>query len=231
MNQRTQRTESAEIVVFSIVRSSKCSECKAELWKGEFLRMEDGAPLCLSCADLDQLEFLPSGDTALTRRGSKYSALRAVVVRFSRSRKRYERQGVLVEHDALVRAERECLEDAEGRARARERAAARREVEDQDFIAVFAQRVTELYPGAPPSEATAIARHACVRSSGRVGRSAAAKELEASAVHLAVRAHVRHEHTGYDELMGRGASRSAARSQVRDEIERVLASWGDLETS
>jgi hypothetical protein len=36
----------------------------------------------------------------------------AVVVRFSRSRKRYERQGILVERAALERAGQECAEDA-----------------------------------------------------------------------------------------------------------------------
>ncbi|HEX2207553.1 MAG TPA: hypothetical protein VHG93_07705, partial [Longimicrobium sp.] len=107
------QAESPEIVVFSIVRDSTCAECGCEMWKGRFLRMEEGKPLCLSCADLDHLAYLPSGDTAMTRRASKYSRLRAVVVRFSRARKRYERQGVLVEQDALERAERECLDDAE----------------------------------------------------------------------------------------------------------------------
>ena len=34
-----------EIVVFSIVRDSRCEECQAELWKGSFLRMEDERPL------------------------------------------------------------------------------------------------------------------------------------------------------------------------------------------
>ena len=63
----------------------------------------------------DHLVFLPRGDAALTRRASKYSTLRAVVVRFSRSRERYERQGLLVEEAALTRAEQECLSDAEAR--------------------------------------------------------------------------------------------------------------------
>ncbi|HEU0300316.1 MAG TPA: hypothetical protein VFR37_12695, partial [Longimicrobium sp.] len=125
MPERRQKDPS-EIVVFWTVRDSACSECGREMWKGEFLRMEDGKPLCLSCADLDHLAFLPSGDAALTRRASKHSRLRAVVVRFSRARERYERQGVLVEQDALEQAERECLDDAESRRRARERAAVRR---------------------------------------------------------------------------------------------------------
>ena len=225
MAQSKQINVSTEIVVFSIIRPSECAECKRELWKGEFLRMEKDKPLCLSCADLDHLFFLPRGDMALTRRASKYSRMRVVVVRFSRARKRYERQGVLVEEDALTRAEKECLDDAEARARARERAAERREAEDQEYIAAFAQRLSQLYPNCPAQARTAIAGHACARGSGRVGRSAAAKQLHASAVELAVRAHVRHEHTAYDELLGRGVERFEARALVDERVEEVLASW------
>jgi hypothetical protein len=217
--------QSNEIVVFSIVRPSECSECGRELWKGEFLRMEKEQPLCLTCADLDHLAFLPRGDAALTRRASKYSNLRAVVVRFSRSRNRYERQGVLVEESGLERAEKECLADAEIRARARERSAERREAAESEYTASFARRVAELYPGCPAPEQSAIAEHACRVGSGRVGRSAAAKELEASAIELAVRAHVRHEHTRYDELLGRGYDRFEARARVGENVEKILATW------
>src|SRR5712692_6124066 len=107
-----------EIVVFQIVRDSACAECGEELGKGRFLRMEAQRPLCLACADLDHLVFLERGDAALTRRAMRHSTLWAVVVRFSRSRKRYERQGVLVEQQALARAEQECLSDAVARERA-----------------------------------------------------------------------------------------------------------------
>jgi hypothetical protein len=61
--------------------------------------MEAEQPLCLPCARLDDLEYLPAGDAALTRRAGGYSERTAVVVRFSRSRGRYERQGVLVKKD------------------------------------------------------------------------------------------------------------------------------------
>jgi hypothetical protein len=47
------------------------------------LSMELEQSLCLQCARLDDLEFLPSGDAAVTRRASKYSGRVAVVVRFS----------------------------------------------------------------------------------------------------------------------------------------------------
>jgi hypothetical protein len=53
---------------------------------------------------MDHLVFLPSGDAGLTRRAHRTSELSAVVVRFSRSRKRYERQGLLVENAALTHA-------------------------------------------------------------------------------------------------------------------------------
>ena len=222
---REREKASPEIVVFWTVRDSACSECRREMWKGELLRMEEGKPLCLSCADLDHLVFLPGGDAALTRRASRHSRLRAVVVRFSRARERYERQGVLVEPDALERAERECLDDAERRRRARERAAVRRTAAQEEYVAAFARRVAELFPRCPPAEAAAIAGHACVVGSGRIGRAGAARELEAWAVERAVRAHVRHAHTPYDALLARGMDRAGARSRVHDGVERVLAGW------
>jgi hypothetical protein len=218
-------SERNEIVVFWIVRDSACAECSEELWKGRFLRMENQRPLCLRCADLDHLVFLERGDAALTRRASRYSTLRAVVVRFSRSRKRYERQGVLVEEQALARAEQECLSDAEARRLAQERAAERRQADDAEYLAAFAQRVGDRFPGCPIEERRAIADHACQKYSGRIGRSAAAKELQAEAIDLAVRAHIRHVHTRYDELLGRGAAREDARARVAGSVEKCLDTW------
>jgi hypothetical protein len=214
-----------EIVVFSIRRDAACAECGEELGKGQFLRMEGDLPLCLSCADLDRLVFLPSGTAALTRRASTYSTLRAVVVRFSRARGRYERQGVLVEQQALEKAEEECLADEEARAARRARDAERREGRDAEYVASFAERIRELFPGCPPAEREVIAEHACAIHSGRVGRSAAARRLEEDAVTLAVRAHVRHQHTRYDELLASGTAREESRAEVALLVERVLADW------
>jgi len=145
------------------------------------------------------------------------------VVRFSRSRKRYERQGVLVEEQAVARAEQECLSDA--RRLARERAAERRQAHDAEYVAAFAQRVGDLFPGCPLEERRAIAEHACQKYSGRIGRSAAAKELQASAVDLAVRAHVRHVHTGYDKLLASGVAREEARARVAAPVAKCLDTW------
>lgn len=69
--------------------------------------MQDAGPVCLGCAGLDHLTYLPSGDAQLTRRAHRASDMSAVVVRYSRGRKRYERQGILVEAAALADAERQ----------------------------------------------------------------------------------------------------------------------------
>ncbi len=159
-----------EIVVFLVRRDSRCGECGRELLSGNFLRMEDDKPLCLDCADLGHLEYLPSGDAAITRRATKHSPLRAVVVQWSRTRKRYERQGILVSPEAIERAEQESLADADCRARQRERAAVKRDAEDQDYIAAVVARLKALFPGCSSQEAGQIAHHACRKYSGRVGR-------------------------------------------------------------
>jgi hypothetical protein len=215
-----------ELKVFISHRASVCGECHEELghkaWV--FLAGEQGA-LCLSCADLDHLVFLPSGDTAVTRRARKASALAAVVLKWSRARKRYERQGLLVEEDALHEAEASCLVDEEARARRRERAALRRAEQDEDFVSAFAARVRGLFPGCPPDRETAIAEHACKKYSGRVGRSAAARSLDDEAVRMAVAAHVRHRETSYDEMLAGGEDRHEARALVRDAVEAVLERW------
>jgi hypothetical protein len=169
--------------------------------------------------------FLPAGDAALTRRSRKHSTLSAVVLRWSRARKRYERQGLLVEAGALEQAEQECLADEEVRARRREREAVRREQLDQQYVQQFAERVRELFPRCPPGREVAIAEHACLKYSGRVGRSAAAKSFDEQAIRLAVVAHVRHAETPYDALLAAGHERWDARAQVEGAVARVLALW------
>jgi hypothetical protein len=212
--------------VFITTGESSCSECGEVLGRKAWITLVEGkGALCLACADLDHLIFLPAGDAALTRRSRKHSTLSAVVLRWSRARKRYERQGLLVEEQALEQAEQECLADEEARARRREREAARRAELDRQYVQQFAGRVRELYPGCPPEREIAIAEHACLKYSGRVGRSAAAKSLEEEAIRLAVQAHIRHTETRYDELLAAGHERWEARSEVAGAVAHVLAVW------
>jgi hypothetical protein len=93
-----------ELVVIQPLNSEwTCHRCGGT---GGFLIMEGPGPACLRCAGLDDLEFLSAGDALLTRRAKAKSTRSAVVVRFSRSRRRYERQGLLVEKRALAEVER-----------------------------------------------------------------------------------------------------------------------------
>lgn len=222
MNGGGQSNRSSDLIVISPLNDWNCSECGSG---GDLLRMADQGPLCLSCADLDHLVFLPSGDASLTRRARRASSLSAVVVRFSRARRRYERQGVLVEEGGLERAEAECLADADIRARRRERERVRRGQEDLRFQAELARAILRIYPACPSERAARIARHAGARSSGRVARSAAGRALDPGAIELAVAAAVRHEDTDYDELLMSGMERSEARRRVSVAIDGVLERW------
>jgi hypothetical protein len=93
-----------ELMVFISNRESVCGECGENRGTRAWVTVagEKGA-LYLTCADLDHLVFLPSGDAALTRRARKHATLSAVVLKWSRARKQYERQGLLVEEEGLRR--------------------------------------------------------------------------------------------------------------------------------
>ena len=176
-----------DILVFIVRRDTKCAECEEELWKGSFLHLEKDKALCLSCADLNYLEYLPSGDSALTRRSTKHSRIHAKVLKWSQTRKRYERHGILVETKAVEQSMGECESDAQIRELRREREKTTREEKDHKFIGGYASHIRKLFPNCPASREFKIADHACQKYSGRVGRSAAAKEFDVQAITLAVK--------------------------------------------
>ncbi len=211
-----------DLIVWMALKDWTCADCGGT---GDLLFQENGVPHCLDCADFGHLVFLPSGNVALTRRAKKASRLSAVVTRFNRSRKRHERQGILIEEAALRSAEEQCLADEEVRERRRGRDRERRAHEDVEFTARFFTAITEMFPGCPPERARAIAEHAGLRGSGRVGRSAAGRALAEQAVFLAVVASIRHLDTDYDDLLMAGVERQAARDRIHPAIEAVLERW------
>ena len=89
------------VVVQPLNADWKCHRCGGT---GDLLMMETPGPACLRCTGLDDLEFLPAGEALLTRRAKARSTRYAVVVRFSKTRRRYERQGLLVEPQAQADA-------------------------------------------------------------------------------------------------------------------------------
>jgi hypothetical protein len=97
------------VVIQPLNRDWTCHRCGGT---GGLLVMENPGPACLRCVGLDDLEFLSAGNALLTRRAKAKSPRHAVVVRFSKTRGRYERQGLLVEPQALADAQRELAEPA-----------------------------------------------------------------------------------------------------------------------
>jgi hypothetical protein len=85
---------------------------------------------------------------------TKYSGKSATVVRFSRSRGRYERQGILVETPAIEKAEAECTSDADDRAKARARAAKLRVGQDQELVQQMTGRISRPFPALHPARGT-----------------------------------------------------------------------------
>ncbi len=99
--------QDSDKIVFILRRETQCGRCQCELGKGDFICLAGGEAMCLKCADLAHLEYLPAGDTAVTQRATKYSNLHVVVMKKSAARKRSERQGILVDAEAIRRAEAE----------------------------------------------------------------------------------------------------------------------------
>jgi len=147
-------------------------------------------------------------------------AAEAALVRDSRCS-----QGILVERAGLEKAEQECAADAGERATARARGATLRCEQDRELVAGMTRQIATLFPGCPPRDAAAIAEYIAVRGSGRIGRTAAGRSLEESALAAAVAAAVRHKHTGYDMLLAAGLGRPLARQQVADQVQAILAAW------
>ncbi len=149
-----------DLVVFQITSSeSQCSECGDELTRRDFFFKEGERGLCLTCADMDHLEFLASGNVAMTRRRSKkFSPLSAVVVRFNARRKRYERQGILVTPKAIDEAEEQCHADADQRAARRQIAAVHRTENDEKLIATMTRRSLDQFSQLPANRSPANCR-------------------------------------------------------------------------
>ncbi len=219
--------KSSDIEIIMASGQSHCGKCNAALASDAMIFKPDQGPgVCLTCAGFDHLIFLPSGNVALTTRSRKLSPSSAVVVKWSKTRRRYERQGVLVSQEALTQAGIDCAADANKREVQRQRAAKRREKEEKEYINRFANRLRELYPNMPSGRELEIAEHACEKGSGRIGRTNDAKQLSEEKLLLAVIAHIRHRETPYDQLLIDDYFKEDAREMVKEQVTATLHDWG-----
>ena len=95
---------------------------------------------------------------------------------------------------------------------------------DQKLEREFRDAVLSQFPGTPSESVAKIVSRAMLKRSRRVGRTGMLDVAERAA--LAVRAHIRHVHTRYDQLLRDGVSREQARSQTYEKIDEVMRSWG-----
>ena len=116
LNQKMKKSDPA---VFALSRSSRCYGCDRKLEAGEIIDVKnketDKEVFCLKCAGLGDLEILLSGNQKITRLASKYSTRRFVIMKWSDTWKCYERQGILVEAQAIDKAEAESGEKLKAR--------------------------------------------------------------------------------------------------------------------
>ncbi|MFT5822382.1 MAG: hypothetical protein ACI8ZM_003638 [Crocinitomix sp.] len=205
----------------------KCEKCHAPILLGEAFvgETEKSKGTCFTCSDFVDYPLLPPGNAALTRRSKKHSALCAVLLTWNQRRKRFERKGQYVEAKAIEKAKIECAEDQDTRAQKNEKAAVVRLKQDKEYIENFALAIRSFYPSCPVRREFDIAKHACEKHSGRVGRTANAKKFDKHMIDLAVEAHIRHIETNYDSQFGKGKRKREIRSDIKFDVSRTMMKW------
>ena len=206
-----------------------CQKCKKAISKNDFFvsESEKTKGICFSCSPFGNYYFLAPGNVAMTRRSKKHSDLCGVLQEWNQRRRRYERKGQYVEAIAVEKAHIECEADQEKRAIKNQKASILREKQDKVYIEDFAKVIRSYYPNCPSNKEFEIAQHACEKYSGRVGRSASAKEFDKQMVDLAVEAHIRHTETNYDLQFGKGKGKKEIRADVKFDIKKVMNKWKD----
>jgi len=204
-----------------------CNQCYKAIAKGHHFvaETEKNKGTCLKCSTFRSFSFLPSGDAAMTRRSKKHSTRCGVVQQWNHRRKRYERKGQFVELNAILLAKKECEADKGKREVSNKKAAIKREIDDKAYILEFSKAIKSRYPNCPINRETEIAQHACLKYSGRVGRTANAKQFDIKMIDLAVEAHIRHSETNYDNQFGKGKGKREIRSNLKYDILKIMGNW------
>jgi len=204
-----------------------CNQCYKAITKGHHFvaETEKNKGTCLKCSSFRSYSFLPSGDAAMTRRSKKHSSRCGVVQQWNHRRKRYERKGQFIELKAIALAKQECEADKEKRAISNIKAASKREINDKIYIQAFSVAIKIRYPNCPKHREVEIAEHACLKYSGRVGRTANAKQFDPKMIDLAVEAHIRHAETNYDNQFGKGIGKREIRTNLKFDILKIMGNW------
>jgi hypothetical protein len=88
----------------------------------------------------------------------------------------------------------------------------------------FEEALVRLFPAIPEADIPVIIEQALKKNSRRVGRAGTLTLRDR--VKLAVRAHIRHLYTDYDQLLRQGVAKEVAREQVLEKLNSVAREWG-----
>ncbi|KXA91278.1 hypothetical protein AKJ57_01800 [candidate division MSBL1 archaeon SCGC-AAA259A05] len=174
----------------------------------------------------DGWDFLPSGDGALTRRVRKGPHWILM-----RKKHGYSKPVGTIAPSDNIRKAREELGGEEG-AKRREKAKKRGQKKREKRITrKLKKKIRQEFPNIPEKELEEVTSRA--RKKGKVGSAdwvyfSPEEDEEMSlrrAAKLAVKAHIRHNHTNYDQLLSRGVPKDEARLIVSGEIEKALEKW------
>ncbi|KAK3340034.1 hypothetical protein B0H65DRAFT_430234 [Neurospora tetraspora] len=160
--------------------------------------------------------FVPKGDVYITKncRKETHSAGQTVYVVVNKRRKPIGLRCPV----SIVKA---VQESEQATAAKRAEAVQKR---DAAMEGGFEEALKRLYPNTPKESIQKIVSHALKKRSRRVGRSGTV-QLD-DKVKLAVRAHIRHEHTEYEQLLRKGKTREGARRKVYSKLKEVARLWG-----
>ena len=170
--------------------------------------------------DHDEIE---PGSHFVTRFVNTHSP--TVYYRMAKSRRgRYSKLvGILAPRSVIGLAKAEVLGTEAARAAQRQEASVARQRQHDRQKSEVKEEMLRLYPLMPPDVADDIVSHAWSVGSGRVGRTRCLDA--ATAIELAVWAHIRHEYTDYDERLADGDDRDVARAAVESAIRAMHDAW------
>lgn len=190
----------------------------------------DGFLWCPEAGEFDDLpdgwDFLPSGDSALTRRVRRGPHWVVLEKRDEHS----ETRGTYAPL-ASICAAYEALGGRNGVVKRRKSKSAGQEKREALVSQALRETIMSLYPKIPQQDLKVVLETS--RASGHVARSAIlyfASEADRTAslksvAQLATRAHIRHVHTRYEELLSEGVERDTARSEILIDVDDVEESW------
>ncbi|KAK3356893.1 hypothetical protein B0T25DRAFT_141143 [Lasiosphaeria hispida] len=164
----------------------------------------------------DGYQFVPKGDVYITKNCRKrtHEAGQTLYVVVNKANKPLGLRCPIPVYHAVV---------TEHHATATKRASAvqKRDAAIED---TFEQELVNLFPQTPQGEIPKILNQALKKRSRRVGRAGKVDLQER--VKLAVRAHIRHCHTEYDQFLSQGVSRDDARDTILNKLNEVARQWG-----